>query len=76
MTLTERVTILVQSQFDAQHLTQELRVEAISHLVGLEILAISTQFANYLKKKNIEGLPSDFIGDFIENHYGNGTNVG
>lgn len=69
MTLNDRITHTVQSQFDAQHLTQELRVEAISHLVSIEILAIATKFANYMKENNVQGMPSDYIQDFLENHY-------
>ena len=40
MTLNERVTHTVRSQFDSQHLAQDLRVETISHWVTMEILAI------------------------------------
>lgn len=53
MTLHDRMTHTVQSQFDAQHLTKELRVEAISHLVSIETLAIATQFANYMNDRKI-----------------------
>ena len=70
MTLNERVIHIVQSQFDAQHLTQDHRVEAISHLITIEILAISTQFANYVSKNDIKQDYTDHLYDFLENHYG------
>ena len=64
MNLYDRVRGIVQGQFNSCHSEPE-RVDAISHLLTMEISVIATNFAVYAREHRDEW-PVDLLDKFIE----------
>ena len=73
MDLSDKIKNTVESQFKATHLNEEAQIDAITHLMIIEIQCLATQYARYMVLKGGSADYSNDFNDFFENHYNNGA---